>query len=180
MVFVGSPKRDGVVSGIQGGTYAEAVKKQRAYYMGLAKAQYPYLLSSAPTLIDDFNPLGESFCDYTLTANQVNALNSENLERHQRVRHPRTAVALTENGHLILIVVDGRQTNRSGFSARELTRFLVKWFNPQYALNLDGGGSTAMCVEGLGDSRNIVNSPIQDNEPGRERARDTHIVILAK
>ena len=96
------------------------------------------------------------------------------------MRHPRTAVALTENGHLILIVVDGRQTNRSGFSARELTRFLVKWFNPQYALNLDGGGSTAMCVEGLGDSRNIVNSPIQDNEPGRERARDTHIVILAK
>ena len=137
------------------------------------------MLSSAPTLIDDYNPLGESFCNYNITDSQVNSLNSENLERHQRVRHPRTAVGLTENKHLILLVVDGRQTNRSGFSARELTKFMVKWFNPQYALNLDGGGSTAMCVEGQGDSRNIVNSPI-DGNPGTERARDTHIVIVEK
>ena len=180
MVFVGSPKRDGVVSGIKGQTYANAVKAQRLYYNKMSLADYPYLISSAPTMIDDFNPLGESFCDYTISSTQVNNLNSENLEHHQRVRHPRTAVALTENNHLILIVVDGRQTNRAGFSCREFTRFLVKWFNPQYALNLDGGGSTAMCVKGMGDSRDIVNSPIQDGVPGKERARDTHIVILAK
>ena len=179
-VFVGSPKVEGVVSGIKGGTYAEAVKKQRNYYMGMKKADYPYLISSAPTLIDDFNPLGENFCNYNITDTQVNALNSENLERHQRVRHPRTAVGLTENKHLIMLVVDGRQTNRAGFSARELTKFMVKWFNPQYALNLDGGGSTTMCVEGQGDSRNVVNSPIQDGEPGKERGRDTHIVIVEK
>ena len=179
-VYVGSPKVEGVVPGIKGGTYADAVKKQRTYYMAMAKADYPYLLSSAPTLIDDFNPLGENFCNYNITDSQVNNLNSENLERHQRVRHPRTAVGLTENKHLILLVVDGRQTNRDGFSCRELTRFMVKWFNPQYALNLDGGGSTAMCVEGQGDSRNVVNSPIQDGEPGKERARDTHIVIVEK
>lgn len=181
IVFAGSPKRDGVITGIKGVSYADAVKKQRSYYMNdLKKANYPYLISSAPSLIDDFNPIGENFCDYNITTSQVNNLNSENLERHQRVLHPRTAIALTENNHLILIVVDGRQTNRKGFSARQLTKFLVKWFNPQYALNLDGGGSTAMCVEGQGDSRNIVNSPIQDGEPGKERARDTHIVVLAK
>ena len=178
-VFVGSPKRDGVVAGIKDGSYSDAVKKQRNYYLGMTRTDYPYLLSSAPTLIDDYNPLGESFCNYNITDSQVNSLNSENLERHQRVRHPRTAIGLTENKHLILLVVDGRQTNRSGFSARELTKFMVKWFNPQYALNLDGGGSTAMCVEGQGDSRNIVNSPI-DGNPGTERARDTHIVIVEK
>jgi hypothetical protein len=32
----------------------------------------------------------------------------------------------------------------------------------------------------MGDSRDIVNSPIQDGVPGKERARDTHIVIVAK
>ena len=79
------------------------------------------------------------------------------------------------------MVVDGRQTNRNGMSCRELTKFMVKWFNPQYALNLDGGGSTAMCVEKLGDtSTNVVNSPIDSSKPGQERARDTHILILDK
>ena len=55
---------------------------------------------------------------------------------------------------------------------------MVKWFNPQYAINLDGGGSTSMCVEGLGNSKNVVNSPIDGGVSGQERARDTHILIL--
>ena len=181
-VFVGSPKRDGVVSGIKGATYANAVKAQRNYYMNtLKKASYPYLLSSAPTMIDDYEPLGETFCDYTLSDSYIKSLNSENLEHHQRVRHPRTAVGLTEHNHLILMVVDGRRTSRQGMSCRELTQFMVKWFNPQYALNLDGGGSTAMCVEGLGKSdTHVVNSPIDSGTSGQERARDTHILILEK
>ena len=79
------------------------------------------------------------------------------------------------------MVVDGRQTTRKGMSCRELTRFMVKWFNPQYALNLDGGGSTAMCIENMGDSEtHVVNSPIDSSTPGKERARDTHIVIVSK
>ena len=182
IVFVGSPKRDGVVSGIKGGTYAEAVGKQRTYYQKtLVKASYPYLLSSAPLMIDDYEPLGDTFCNYTITDDAANKLNSENLEHHQRVRHPRTAVGITENKHFIMLVVDGRQTNRAGMSCRELTDFMVKWFNPQYALNLDGGGSTSMCVEGLGNSTtHIVDSPIDSGKPGQERARDTHIVIVEK
>ena len=180
-VFVGSPKRDGVVSGIKGGTYAEAVKKQRTYYQSMSKATYPYLLSSAPLMIDDFEPLGETFCDYQgITETQAKNLNSENLEHHQRVRHPRTAVAITEHKHLLLIVVDGRRTSRQGMSCRELTDFLIKWFNPQYAINLDGGGSSAMCVEGLGNSKNVVNSPIDGGTSGQERARDTQIIIVPK
>ena len=182
LVFVGSPKRDGVVSGIKGSSYADAVKKQRTYYMNtMAKATYPFILSSAPSMIDDYEPIGETFCDYTISDNTVNTLNSENLERHQRVRHPRTAVGITEHNHLILMVVDGRRTSRNGMSCRELTRFMVKWFNPQYALNLDGGGSSAMCVENLGNSEtHVVNSPIDSGTSGQERARDTHILILEK
>ena len=140
------------------------------------------ILSSSPMLINDFNPVGETFIDYNIS--NWTKLNSEEPQYHQRKNHPRTAVALTENNHLILVVVDGRQTNRYGMSARALTKFLVKHFNPQYALNLDGGGSTAMCVNGLQDgdytdkARALVDSPIQDNKPANERARDTHIVIL--
>ena len=180
IVFVGSPKRDGVVSGIKGGSYADACKKQREYYQGMKKTSYPYLLSSAPLMIDDYEPLGDTFCDFTISESQANALNSENLEHHQRVRHPRTAIGITENKHFIMLVVDGRRTTRKGMSCKELTDFMVKWFNPQWALNLDGGGSTTMCVENLGDSRNVVNSPIDGSVNGQERKRDTHIVILAK
>lgn len=135
------------------------------------------VLTSSPMLVDDYNPVGETFVDYSIS--NWTKLNSEEPQYHQRHRHPRTAVGLTEKNHFLMVVVDGRQTNAKGMSAKELTQFMVANFNPQYALNLDGGGSTAMCIEGLGTANtHLVNSPIQDNKPGNERARDTHIVIV--
>lgn len=184
--FAGSPTRDGLIKDIKGKSYAEAVSMQRQYYTSIA-GKWPHLVSSAPMLINDFEPVGENFCDYSLNSSQVNALNSEDLNRHQRVRHPRTAVALTENGHFIMFVVDGRTNYSSGMSARELTKFLVKWFNPQYALNMDGGGSTDLCVKGEGDpDTHVVNYPCNDvsdktmRDHTHERQRDVHFVILKK
>ena len=184
--FAGSPARNGKIKDIQGKTYAEAVSRQRQYYSSIA-GSYPHLISSAPMLIDDYEPVGENFCDYSLTSTQVNALNSEDMNRHQRVRHPRTAVALTENNHFIMLVVDGRTSYSKGMSCRELTKFLVKWFNPQYALNMDGGGSTTLCVKGEGDpTTHVVNYPCENLKTGdphdhsHERARSVHFVILKK
>lgn len=160
------------------------VAQQRTYYNAISTTVAPDLISSAPTLIDDYNPMGENFCDYTLTTNEVNKLNSEHPDRHQRVRHPRSAVALTENGHFLMIAVDGRHNNYSyGMSARELTQFLVANFNPQYALNMDGGGSTSMCVTGEGDaSTHVVNYPCDNDKHDHdgERSRDVHFVIVKK
>lgn len=171
------------------------VNQQRNYYLTKSAEKdeetkeylYPDMLSSAPMLIDDYNPVGESFCDYSIPSSNINKLDSEDPQRHQRVRHPRTAIALTENGHFIMFAVDGRYSVSRGMSCRELTRFLVKHFNPQYALNLDGGGSTTMCVEGEGDNTtNVVNYPCDNNENGKvhdhagERARDTQILIVEK
>lgn len=156
---------------------ASYIKSQRNFYL---KSTEKYILSSSPMLIDDFNPVGETFVDYTLSG--WSSLNSEEPQYHQRKRHPRTAVALTENGHFIMMVVDGRQSNfAEGMSAKELTQFFVQNFNPQYALNMDGGGSTAMCVEGLGNPvTHVVDVPINDNKKGNERARDTHFIIVEK
>lgn len=179
--FAGSPARDGKIKGIKGKSYSEAVTMQRNYYSSIA-GSYPHLISSAPMLIDDFEPVGENFCDYSLTTSYVNTLDGEDPNRHQRARHPRTAVALTENNHFIMLVVDGRQTSK-GMSARELTRFLVKWFNPQYALNMDGGGSSTLCVKGEGDpDTHVVNYPCDNKkyDHAGERARSVHFVILKK
>ena len=154
---------------------------QRQFYFSCTE---PNIISSAPMLIDDFEPVGEVFAKTDLTSEQVWALNSENPIRHQGVRHPRTAIAKTEDNHLLLITVDGRREGISeGMSAKELTIFLKNWFKPQYALNLDGGGSTTMCVKGQGDaSTNVVNYPCDNGkfDHSGERARDTHICVIPR
>ena len=159
------------------------VAQQRSYYNSIPANKAPDLISSAPMLIDDFNPIGVDFCDYSLSSTQVSKLNSEHPDRHQRDRHPRTAVALTENNHFIMFIVDGRNSHSAGMSARELTNFLVSNFNPQYALNMDGGGSTCMCVVGEGDpDTHVVNYPCDNGkyDHAGERSRDAHFVIVKK
>ncbi len=70
-------------------------------------------------------------------------------------RHPRTAVGFDGGGKLFwLVVVDGRQPPRSaGMSLPELADLLIA-LGAEDALNLDGGGSSAMSLRGR-----IVNRP---------------------
>jgi hypothetical protein len=69
-------------------------------------------------------------------------------------RHPRTAIGWTPDGRLLLVVVDGRQPPHSaGMSLDELT-WLFQRLGAADALNLDGGGSSAMVVDGA-----VVNRP---------------------
>ena len=70
-------------------------------------------------------------------------------------RHPRTAVGLdNETGVLWIAVVDGRQLPYSaGMSLPELTELFLA-LGVDEAINLDGGGSSAMSVAGR-----IVNRP---------------------
>ena len=69
-------------------------------------------------------------------------------------RHPRTAIGWTPDDRLLLVVVDGRQPDWSaGMSLDEMT-WLFRSLGASDALNLDGGGSTAMVVGGT-----VVNRP---------------------
>jgi hypothetical protein len=65
------------------------------------------------------------------------------------VRHPRTAVAWDAPGRRLLwVVVDGRQAPYSdGMSLPELEALLLR-LGATDALNLDGGGSTALAIRG--------------------------------
>lgn len=65
-----------------------------------------------------------------------------------RARHPRTAVAVRADGTLLFVAVEGRRPERSvGMSLAELTELLAE-LGAVEALNLDGGGSTAMVLRG--------------------------------
>lgn len=158
----------------------KSIEERRAFY---ASCTEPNILSSAPMLIDDYDPVGERFVDPALTPDDLKQLHYEDPSRHQGVRHPRSAVAKTESNHLILFAVDGRRAGiGEGMSARELTLFLQKWFNPQYALNMDGGGSTTLCVRGQGDPfTHVVNYPTDNKrkyDHAGERKLFTHFYIV--
>lgn len=67
--------------------------------------------------------------------------------------HPRTAAGRTADGALILMVVDGRQAGSRGATLDELAELMVE-VGAVDALNLDGGGSSTLVVNG-----SLVNRP---------------------
>lgn len=68
-------------------------------------------------------------------------------------RHPRTLAGLRPDGTLLLVAVDGRRPGWSaGVSLPEAAR-VMRALGAREALNLDGGGSTAMTVRGRVVSR---------------------------
>jgi hypothetical protein len=101
----------------------------------------------------------------------VPGLNDEELD-------PRTAIGFDKSGrHLILVVVDGRQPFYSmGATFTELADLLIE-YGAYEAMSLDGGGSSAMVIEGKVDKPVILNSPIDNYIPGRERPVANHLGI---
>ena len=88
---------------------------------------------------------------------------------------PRVAVGLAGKT-LLILVIDGRQ---SGYSEGATVKDLSELFQARgatAAINLDGGGSATMVVQGRG----ILNSPIDCRIPGRERHVANHLGIFAK
>jgi hypothetical protein len=94
---------------------------------------------------------------------------------------PRTAVGYNRNGRkLILVVVDGRQPFYSeGMTLAELAH-LMSDLGAHYAMNLDGGGSSTMVIEGESGQAVILNSPIDNYIPGRERPVANHLGVYVK
>ena len=68
-------------------------------------------------------------------------------------RNPRTAIGYTQENHLILVTVDGREGSSIGLTLNELAN-LMKSLGCINAMNLDGGGSTIMSIK-----NKIVNKP---------------------
>jgi hypothetical protein len=93
-------------------------------------------------------------------------------------REPRTALGINRNGrYLYMIVVDGRQPFYSeGATFTELAQLMVDQ-GAFAAMSLDGGGSSTMVLEGDDGKPVILNSPIDNYIPGRERPVGNHLGI---
>lgn len=88
---------------------------------------------------------------------------------HQSARHPRTAVAVTRSGAILLLTLDGRQKISLGMTTEELAAELVS-LGALEAMNLDGGGSTTMFVRDR-----VRNSP----SDGKERPVSDALLIFS-
>ena len=97
-----------------------------------------HILSGGPYLVKD----GEVFID--MTEEKLSAIGG---------RNPRTAIGYTKDNNLILITADGREGSSIGLTLYELAN-LMKQLGCVNAMNLDGGGSTVMYVNG-----SVVNKP---------------------
>lgn len=89
-----------------------------------------------------------------------------------RSPHPRTAVALDEDGAtMYFVVADGRRTGVAGMTLPQLAQFIVNKLHACSAINLDGGGSAAMWVDD-----EIVNRP----SDGVERPVGDHLAVVRR
>ena len=79
-------------------------------------------------------------------------------ERFLSTRAPRSAVGIDELGNVIFLVVDGRRKNSPGLTIQELAE-IMKRIGAYHALNLDGGGSSTLYLDGK-----ILNVPSDGNE----------------
>ena len=97
-----------------------------------------HIISGGPYLVRH----GEVFVD--MTAQKLTAIGG---------RNPRTAIGYTKDNHLIMLTADGREGASVGLTLMELAQ-LMQEFGCVEAMNLDGGGSTVMYVQGK-----VVNKP---------------------
>ena len=83
-------------------------------------------------------------------------------------RHPRSAVGISA-GYLYMVVIDGRRTASIGATEYE-TALLLRSLGASDALNLDGGGSSALAMRDINGNVRTVNTPVHNGIPGLERA----------
>ena len=85
-------------------------------------------------------------------------------------RAPRSAVGVTTGGNILFAVVDGRQRHSHGLTLTEFAQLLIL-FHARDAVNLDGGGSSALYANGT-----VLNSP----SDGAERAVGSALILQQK
>ena len=99
-----------------------------------------HIISGGPYLVKN----GEVFVD--MTAQRLQAIGG---------RNPRSAIGYTKENNFIFVALDGREGSSIGMTLMELANFMQS-IGCVGAINLDGGGSTVMYVNGR-----VVNKPQQ-------------------
>ena len=116
--------------------------------------------------------------------NGVNTTNPN--DSYTTALNPHSALGVTFTGNVLLMTVDGRQTDYSeGMRTDEMADLLINHFNARDVLNVDGGGSTTLIFDDSNDSiqnARVVNSPSDGatgQQPGNERLIANSFAVFA-
>lgn len=93
-------------------------------------------------------------------------------------KHPRTAIGIRNNRRVILLTLDGRTNEAFGMTIGELAD-LMKLLRCRDAVNLDGGGSTTMWINGK-PFNGIVNMPCDNGKFDHEGERASSDIIVIR
>ncbi len=96
-------------------------------------------------------------------------------DKFNQNRHPRTAVGITQDGHVLFVTADGRNAQAAGLSTPELA-MIMKSLGCRDALNLDGGGSTSMWTARNG----VVNFPSDNKRFDHEGERKVANALIIR
>lgn len=130
------------------------VGKPSSGWQGLTE---PVVLAGGPLLLLDGKELTQLVVDFNTT------------------RHPRTALGITADKKMIVVVVDGRSSQSQGLTIPQLSQLMTALGCTQ-AINLDGGGSSTAWVKGEG----VVNFPSDNGKFDHEGERGVATVFTVK
>lgn len=98
------------------------------------------------------------------------ALNSGEYPSHMATANPRTGVCMHEDGTtFVMIIVDGRSSGRTGMRIITFARFMKHILGCRDGVNLDGGGSSTMYVEGQPGFEGRPDGIVNKTSDGHER-----------
>ncbi|PCI50996.1 MAG: hypothetical protein COB49_03100 [Alphaproteobacteria bacterium] len=137
---------------------------------GRLRTQGLYAVNGGPTLFKNGEPYDRDDLEGWAINKDISEDQANKMHGWINVRNPRTAVGIQESGRIFIITIDGRAPGISvGVTIPEM-REVMAFLEVQNAINLDGGGSTAMVVHGK-----LVNRP---SDSTGERPVGDAIVIL--
>lgn len=90
-------------------------------------------------------------------------------------KHNRTAIGLTKDNILYLVVFDGRFDNATGITCYNLADFMQR-LGCDAALNMDGGGSSTMYIKDKG----IINYPSDNRKFDHEGERRVYDIFFIR
>lgn len=121
-----------------------------------------HIVGGTPVLISNGNVIEDYSAEQTI-------------ESFLTKRHPRTAIGIKSNGDWVFVVVDGHFYGfLGGMTIKKLADFMLE-LGCIEALNLDGGGSSTMVIDGV-----VINKPsgnLKENGKQVEAVSDAILIF---
>jgi exopolysaccharide biosynthesis protein len=153
----------------------ESVRREAIVAIGKRRASI-YGPRTTPTM-KPYRWMTGGVSGWPMLVRNCEALSAKELpgsDHFTRAPHPRTAVGMSRDGKTMYwVVADGRRDGVPGLTLAELGTFMDVELGVCSAVNLDGGGSSALWLRDR-----IVNVPSEGGIDG-ERSVSNHLAIVA-